>query len=81
MGSGKNIDDKKHGKIEAALDVAVALIKDHIACNNNDCKCREGYGICTQCTDSATRFLESLEELGMDINPLKTTSEHNGGYK
>jgi len=64
------------GKIGAALDVAVMLIKEHMECKNNECKCREGYGICPQCKDAATKFLNSLKLLKIDIHQIKTTDNH-----
>ena len=64
-------DSKKHGKIHAALDVAVALIKDHLGCK------KEGRSLCGECKVSATKFLSTLDKMDIDIHPLKTMSKHH----
>ena len=53
----------KGGKIAAALDVAVALITEHLKCNLSDL-----------CRVNAEKYLEILKRANITVHPLKTTN-------
>ena len=49
-------------KTRKKLRRATQLIKGFMECQNNDCRCRQGYGLCSQCKDAAHDFLEGKDE-------------------
>ena len=47
----------------ALLERACILIADDfLRCNNNDCTCRKGFGLCSQCREAAMQLLEDVED-------------------
>ena len=45
------------------LERACVLIADEfLRCANNDCRCRQGAGLCNQCREAAIEFLNDVEK-------------------
>lgn len=52
------------GDLSKLLDKTILRIEHgFLKCQNNDCKCREGFGLCGQCRDGAEELLKEFKEL------------------
>lgn len=64
------------GRYLTLLHQAVTLIRDEILmCQNSDCRCRQGYGVCNQCREAAQAWLESVANTGVVPNKENTGDE------
>ena len=44
------------------MDEVAELLRANISCKNNDCTCRQGYGLCGQCNDASVKLLERIHD-------------------
>ncbi len=50
--------------LTALLHKAQSLMRNEfLKCQNNDCKCREGVGLCNQCRESAIELCNRIDEV------------------
>jgi hypothetical protein len=49
-------------RLKAQIDEFKIAIGEFAECKNNDCKCREGYGLCGQCLLRADELLKAPPE-------------------
>jgi len=62
-GASESIPKEQTDAHQLLRDVAHMIRSEFLDCKNNDCRCRQGFGLCNQCKEAAIDLCNRIDDV------------------